>query len=66
MKGATAPGDVDKKKLSNRAGWGALPPKEEARAKNLINRNFPSHYRQAVEEYFKKLASRRANTQTQP
>lgn len=58
--GQTAPGEVDEKNFKNEAGWGALPPKDEARAKNLLNRNFPAHYRRAVEEYFKKLARRRA------
>lgn len=62
VKGQTAPGEVDKKKLSNNGGWGDLPPKKQASAKNIINRNFPSHYRKAVEKYFKKLATQKANT----
>lgn len=62
VKGSTAPGEVDEKKFKNEGGWGNLPEKEQARAKNLIGREFPSHYRQAVEEYFKKLANRRANS----
>lgn len=66
VKGTTAPGEVDERVLGNRAGWGALPPQEEARAKNLINRNFPGHYRQAVEAYFKHLARKRAPEQRQP
>lgn len=61
VKGTTAPGEVDEKDIGRKAGWGALPPKDEARAKNLINRNFPAHYRQAIEQYFKKLATRRAS-----
>lgn len=60
VKGSTAPGEVDERKLTQQGGWGALPPKEEARAKNLINQKFPAHYREAVESYFKKLAKRRA------
>ena len=62
VKGSTAPGNVDKKKIGNQDGWGALPPKKETQAKNLINRNFPAHYRQAIEQYFKKLANRRAGS----
>ncbi len=62
VKGQTAPGEVDKKKLSNNGGWGQLPPKKQASAKNIINRNFPSHYRKAIEKYFKKLATQTANT----
>ena len=60
MKGATAPGEVDKKDIGNKAGWGSLAPKKAAEAKNVINRNFPSHYREAIEQYFKKLANRPA------
>lgn len=62
VKGTTAPGEVDKKKLSNNGGWGQLPPKKQASAKNIINRNFPSHYRKAIEKYFKKLAAEKANS----
>ena len=61
IKGNTAPGNVDPKKFRNKNGWGSLPPKAQARAKNIMDRNFPAHYRQAVEQYFKKLAKRRAN-----
>jgi len=60
VKGSTAPGEVDKKKFSKEGQWGDLPDKQQAEAKNLINRNFPSHYRQAIETYFKKLAGRPA------
>jgi hypothetical protein len=60
VKGATAPGETDKQKFSKEGTWGDLPPKQQAEAKNLINRNFPSHYRQAIETYFKKLAGRPA------
>jgi tetratricopeptide (TPR) repeat protein len=60
VKGATAPGEVDKKDIGNKAGWGTMPPKAAAKAKNVINRNFPSHYREAIEQYFKKLANRPA------
>lgn len=62
VKGQIAPGEIDKKKLSNNGGWGQLPPKKQASAKNIINRNFPSHYRKAIEKYFKKLATQKANT----
>lgn len=66
VKGAPGAGNVDRKHASNKAGWGDLPPADEARAKNLLNRNFPAHYRKAVEEYFKKLAKRPAKTRSQP
>ncbi len=66
LKGATAPGEIDPKQFKKQGGWGSLPPKEEARAKNLVNQQFPAHYRQAVEQYFKKLANRRAPNERQP
>ncbi len=62
IKGRVAPGNVDEKKLIKQGGWGGLPPKEEAKAKSMINRQFPAHYRQAVEKYFRKLATRKAAT----
>ncbi len=64
IKGSTAPGEVDRKTYRNQAGWGNLDPKEQARAKNEINRKFPAHYHRQVEEYFKKLAKRRAEEKT--
>ncbi len=60
VKGATAPGNVDPKKFKNEGGWGALPDKARARAREQIARDFPAHYRQAVEEYTRKLATRAA------
>ena len=50
---------MERKNDANQGQWGDLPPRQEAKAKQLIGREFPSHYRQAVEEYFKKLAGRR-------
>jgi hypothetical protein len=64
IKGTTAPGHVDRKNFRKQGGWGDLPPKEEARAKNLINRNLPPHYKQAVEQYFKKIARYRTKTRS--
>ncbi|MCA9024991.1 MAG: hypothetical protein KDA86_07240 [Planctomycetaceae bacterium] len=58
--GQKGPGEVDQKDLGEGDRWGGLPEKAEADAKNLINRQFPAHYRQAVEEYLKKLAQRKA------
>ncbi len=60
VKGATAPGETDDKKFKKEGRWGDLPEKQQTEAKNLINREFPSHYRQAIETYFKKLAGRPA------
>jgi hypothetical protein len=56
IKGATAPGNVDPNTKKKPGSWGGLPPKAATEAENRLNREFPSNYRRAVEEYFKKLA----------
>jgi hypothetical protein len=60
LKGATAPGNVDPNKKKGAGTWGGLPPKAATEAENRLNREFPSNYRRAVEEYFKKLATKPA------
>jgi tetratricopeptide (TPR) repeat protein len=62
VKGATAPGEVDRKRIGTQDGWGALPAKDRTRSKNEIDQKYPAHYRQAIDEYFKKQSNRRANT----
>ncbi|HVU86939.1 MAG TPA: hypothetical protein VHD36_06440 [Pirellulales bacterium] len=54
---AKGPGEVDRKKLGNTAGWGDLPAKEREEALQQIGKDFPSHYRDVIEQYFKKLAT---------
>lgn len=60
VKGETAPGATDKKNLKNEGGWGALPPKARAKAREDIARKFPAHYKNAIEEFTRKQASRTA------
>ena len=60
VKGEEAPGETDKKRFENKGSWGNLPEKELTKAKNDLNKNFPSHYEQAIEKYTKKLAGRTA------
>ena len=50
------PGEVTKKDIGERSGWGDLPPKEREAALQQIGREFPAHYRDAVEQYFRRLA----------
>ncbi len=52
-----SPGEVAKKNIGNQDGWGNLPPKQREEAMQQIGREFPSHYRDAVEQYFRKLAT---------
>ncbi len=51
------PGDVDRRDVGHRTGWGDLPPKERERALQQIGKDFPAHYRDAIEQYFRRLAS---------
>lgn len=50
------PGDVDRKPIGAKSGWGDLPPKQRQEALQQIGKDFPSHYREVIEQYFRKLA----------
>jgi hypothetical protein len=54
--GGSGPGNVDPKKLGANTDWGNLPPKEREKALQELNKDLPSHYRDVIEEYFRKLA----------
>jgi hypothetical protein len=56
-----APGSVKKQDLLYKSGWGDLPPKEREEALQQMGRDFPPHYRDAIEEYFRKLAAEEAS-----
>lgn len=58
VKGATAPGDADKQRIAQNAGWGGLPEKEQAAAKQAVDDTFPPHYKKVMDAYFRKLAER--------
>ena len=51
------PGEVAKKNIGSESGWGDLPPKEREEAIQQIGRDFPPHYRDAIEQYFRRLAA---------
>ena len=55
--GASGKGDVDTKKIDDRDGWGNLPPAERQEALQQISRDLPTHYREAIEAYFRKMAT---------
>ncbi|KAA1261965.1 hypothetical protein LF1_45260 [Rubripirellula obstinata] len=55
--GGSGNGDVDRKKIDDRDGWGNLPPAERQQALQEISRDLPTHYREAIEAYFRKLAT---------
>ncbi len=54
--GQTGPGNVDPKKLGSRTDWGNLPPKDREQALQQLGKDLPSHYRDVIEGYFRKLA----------
>lgn len=49
-------GKVDKKDIGNKSDWGSLPPKEREAALQQIGKEFPAHFRDAIEQYFRKIA----------
>ena len=51
------PGDVDQKDIGNSSGWGNLPPAQRQEALQNITKDLPSHFREVIEAYFKRLAS---------
>lgn len=55
--GGKGAGETDKKRVGNTAGWGDLPPKQREEAMQQIGKDFPAHYRDVIEQYFRKLAS---------
>jgi hypothetical protein len=52
-----APMQVDRRDIGNKSGWGDLPPKEREQALQQIGREFPAHYRELVDQYFRELAN---------
>ncbi len=57
--GGKGPGEVDRKDIGSSSGWGDLPPKEREKTLQDIGRDFPSHYRDAIEEFFREQAKLR-------
>jgi len=51
------PGEVTRRDLGGVDGWGNLPPHQRDEALQQIGREFPAHYREAIEQYFKRLAA---------
>jgi len=54
--GGKGPGEVVKRDVGSHSGWGNLPPKQREEAMQQVGREFPAHYREAIEQYFRKLA----------
>ncbi|MDO4585265.1 MAG: hypothetical protein Q4D62_14315 [Planctomycetia bacterium] len=56
IKGDVAPGRVQRKRLEQGGDWGNLPPQEREESLQQIGRDFPPYYREAIEQYFKRMA----------
>jgi hypothetical protein len=56
LAGGKGAGDIDRRNLDKDANWGDLPPKDREQALQQLGHDFPSHYRDIVEEYFRSLA----------
>lgn len=54
--GMQAAGDVQSKDHDNRAEWGNLPPERRRTTLQQISRELGAHYREVIEEYFRKIA----------
>ena len=51
-----APMQVDRRDIGSQSGWGDLPAKQREEALQQIGREFPAHYRELIEQYFRDLA----------
>jgi hypothetical protein len=51
----TGPGEVVKKPIGTHSDWGDLNPKERQEVLQSIGKEYPSHYRDIIEQYFKRL-----------
>jgi hypothetical protein len=52
-----APGKVDPRDIGDGADWGNMNDKEREQALQDVGREFPSHYREVIQEYFRRLAA---------
>ena len=50
------PGNVDRRDFSLGDSWGNLPPRDREEALLRIEREFPSQYRDLIEQYFREMA----------
>ncbi len=50
------PGNVGEKNIGDQSGWGELPAKQREAALMQIEKEFPSHYRDIIEQYFRQMA----------
>jgi len=59
--GGKGPGEVDPRRPGVGSDWGNLPPKQREEAMQQISKGLPSHYRDVIEEYFRRMAREGGN-----
>jgi hypothetical protein len=57
LAGGRGPGEVKSRTFDQEGAWGDLPPKDREESLQQIGREFPPHYREAIEQYFRRLAT---------
>lgn len=55
------PGKVQRRDVGHKVDWGNLSPKEREKAMQEVAREFPAHYRDIIEAYFKKEANKKSS-----
>lgn len=50
------PMQVEQRDIGDQSGWGELDAKEREQAMQQIGREYPAHYRELIEQYFRELA----------
>jgi hypothetical protein len=55
--GGRGPGNVADRNIGAESGWGDLPPRQREEVLQQIGREFPAHYRDVIEQYFRRLAA---------
>jgi acyl-CoA reductase-like NAD-dependent aldehyde dehydrogenase len=53
-----APGNIDRRDFNSEGQWGDLPPHEREEALLRIEKGFPAHYRDIIEQYFREMAGK--------
>ena len=51
------PGEVARRNIGAESGWGNISPKQREEAVQQIGRDYPAHYREIIEQYFRKRAN---------
>lgn len=54
--GGSGSGEAAPRRIGEGGDWGKLPPKEREAAMAELAKDLPAHYREVIEEYFRKLA----------